>query len=422
MRGVLVVAGRAGHGQDGGGAHRAAYLLYAHQFPARQPGGPCGWTRTRCSAGTSATYCPAWARPACAWLDAGRVGVSAGGIGDGVRPSGGGGGKADPDLADRLLQVVRSHQRPWSEVAHVGYCHPSVGAHAGRQRPPGGLRRAPKRPTGPVGPSSKASCLSTCGGASQRLIGAPPARDWPRPPTAEAEEVIDRLRHRGRCASPRRPDVARVDSRSRRARGAGWPLGIHPSSGWSEHDLAPAGRSGRPDRPARYRQASPAATDRPGPDETMDRTLASLGLLPECPSCGSELSLSAEPLGSASTPPAGRPGGPSRSCHPRRSAGAGDHGAGDRRPLTKPSPAKPPHRDLRPCHRRRSPGSDADAMAHARPALPHRVDDPGRRPRPGQAFPWSARSWSAVCGQAAPHVPHQVFDLGRQLLRRPRRR
>ena len=68
--------------------------------------------------------------------------------------------------------------------------------------------------------------------------------------------------------------------------------GIEPSSGWSEHDLALLDEANTLIGPpvVKRRRRRPTA---PGLDENLERTLSSLGQLPACPSCGSELSYSA---------------------------------------------------------------------------------------------------------------------------------
>ena len=68
--------------------------------------------------------------------------------------------------------------------------------------------------------------------------------------------------------------------------------GIEPSSGWSEHDLALLDEAAALIGPPVVRRRRRRRTA-PGLDETLERTLSSLGHLPECPACGSELSLSA---------------------------------------------------------------------------------------------------------------------------------
>ena len=120
MRGVLVVQGGPGTGKTAVALHRAAYLLYAHQFPLASQGvlvvGPnpvfcryvgdvlpgLGETGVRLSTPAELVSAPAGAEMVSDPPEVAAV-------------------KADLGMADRLLQVVRSHQRPLEEVAHVGY-------------------------------------------------------------------------------------------------------------------------------------------------------------------------------------------------------------------------------------------------------------------------------------------------------------
>ena len=177
--------------------------------------------------------------------------------------------------------------------------------------------------------------------------------------------------------------------------------GIEPSSGWSEHDLALLDEAnaliGPPVMKRRRRRPTP------GLDENLERTLSSLGQLPACPSCGSELSFSAgrwqcgQPMCQKTwrTAQVMSPEAFQQVREIAERVAETHHG---------PGAAKAGRRDLRPRHRRRSPGPDPHAMAHARPSLPDRVDDPGRRPRPGE---------TPLVGHAAgpPYVPWPLLKF-----------
>ena len=379
MRGVLVVQGGPGTGKTAVALHRAAYLLYAHQFPLASQGvlvvGPnpvfcryvgdvlpgLGETGVRLSTPGELVGAPAGAEMV---SDPPEVAAA----------------KADLDMADRLLQVVRSHQRPLEEVAHVGYA-----IHRLALTPADSARlvaSAAAEPTYRAG-RAKLEALLLALPVAPRRTGRPPRRPagLARPPRATRAQVIDQLRSS--------PDVRALADRL-------WPeltpeavvrealdaAGIKPSSGWSEHDLAlldeAAALIGPPVvRPRRRRPTGPQM------DETMERTLSSLGHSAGMPRLWVRAVPVGRPLGVRATDLpkdlADRAGHVGRGLP----AGAGDHRAGDRHPSRDRRRRAGP-RDVRPCHRRRSPGPDAHAMADARPSLPDGIDDPGRRPRPGQ--------------------------------------
>ncbi len=405
MRGVLVVQGGPGTGKTAVALHRAAYLLYAHQFPLASQGvlvvGPnpvfcryvgdvlpgLGETGVRLSTPADLVSNPA---EAVLVFDPPEVAAA----------------KADPGLADRLLQVVRSHQQPLDEAAHVGYA----------------IHRLALTPGDSARLVASARAEATYRAGRAKLEGLLLAYLWrrvqqadrraartglARRPTVERKEVIDRLR--------RADDVRALVDRM-------WPeltpeavvqealmaLGIHPSSGWSEHDLALLDEAAALIGPPVIRRHRRRRTG-PGRDETLDRTLASVGLLPECPSCGSELSLSAGRW-ECEHPACRKTWRTEQVMSPEAFQQVQEIMGRVIDTHYETDPAQPPietfghvivdeAQDLTPMQwrmlARRCPTGSMTLVGDL-----------------GQAkHPWSARNWSAVCGQAAPHVPHQVFEL-----------
>ncbi len=405
LRGVLVVQGGPGTGKTAVALHRAAYLLYAHQFPLASQGvlvvGPnpvfcryvgdvlpgLGETGVRLS--TPAELVPA---PEGAEIVADPVEVAA--------------AKADPAMAERLLQVVRSHQRPLDHVAHVGYS-----IHRLAVTPADSARLVASAGAEPTYRGGRAKLerllLRYLWRRVERAERRATRSGLARRPTPNQAEVIDQLRGL--------PDVRALADRI-------WPrltpeavvhealraAGIEPSPGWSEHDLAlldeAAALIGPP--AIRRRRRRPTA---PAIDENLERTLSSLGHLPECPSCRSELSFSA-----------GR-----WHCE---------------RPMCqktwRTAQVMSPHafqqvREI--AERVADTHHEAEAGMPTAETFGHVIVDEAQDLTPmqwrmlarrcptgsmtvvgdlGQAkYPWSASSWSAVCAVAAPHVPHQVFEL-----------
>ena len=384
--------------------HRAAYLLYAHQFPLASQGvlvvGPnpvfcryvgdvlpgLGETGVRLS--TPAELVPA---PEGAEMVADPVEVAA--------------AKADPAMAERLLQVVRSHQRPLEHVAHVGYS-----IHRLAVTPADSARLVASAGAEPTYRGGRAkldgSCSVTCGAGSSEPTARRPVGTGSTAEPNQAE-VIDQLRGL--------PDVRALADRI-------WPrltpeavvhealraAGIEPSSGWSEHDLAlldeAAALIGPP--AIRRRRRRPTA---PAIDENLERTLSSLGHLPECPSCGSELSFSA-----------GRWHCEQPMCQKtwRTAQVMSPHTFQQVREITE--------RVADTHHEAEAGMPTAETFGHvivdeAQDLTPMQWRMLARRCPTGSMtvvgdlgqakYSWSASSWSAVCAVAAPHVPHQVFEL-----------
>ena len=405
MRGVLVVQGGPGTGKTAVALHRAAYLLYAHQFPLASQGvlvvGPnpvfcryvgdvlpgLGETGVRLSTPGELVWAPVGAETVSDPPEVAAV-------------------KADLGMANRLLQVVRSHQRPLEEVAHVGYA-----IHRLALTPADSARlvaSAGAEPTYREGRAKLEALLLAYLWRRVERAGRRAARaGLARPPSTTRSQVIDELR--------RSPEVRALADRmwseltpEAVVREALEAAGIKPSSAWSEHDLAlldeAAALIGPPVvRPRRRRQTGPQL------DETLERTLSSLGLLPECPACGSELSLST-----------GR-----WEC---------EHPTCRKSWRTEQVMSAEAFQQLQEIMGRVTGTHHApDAAGPARESFGHVIVDEAQDLTPmqwrmmarrcptgsmtlvgdlGQAkHSWSARSWSAVCALAAPHVPHRILEL-----------
>ncbi len=228
-----------------------------------------------------------------------------------------------------------------------------------------------------------------------------------RRPPSDQGQVIDQLR--------RLPDVQALADRM-------WPrltpeavvhetlraAGIQPSSGWSEHDLALLDEAAALIGPPvlRRRRRRPAAL---GMDENLERTLSSLGQLPACPSCGSELSFAAGrwQCGQSMCQKTWRTAqvmSPEAFQQVREMA---ERVAETHQEPGTPKPAAETFghlivdeaQDLTPMQwrmlARRCPTGSMTLVGDL-----------------GQAkHPWSATSWSAVCSVAAPQVPHRALEL-----------
>jgi hypothetical protein len=314
--------------------------------------------------------------------------------------------KADLGMADRLLQVVRSHQCPLEEAAHVGYA----------------IHRLALTPADSARLVSAAAAEPTYRAGRAKLEGLLLAYLWrrveraerraakaglARPPRATRTQVINQLRNSPgvRALADRLWPELTPEAVVREALDA---AGIKPSSGWSEHDLAlldeAATLIGPPEvRPRRRRRAGPQM------DETLERTLSSLGHLPECPACGSELSLSA---------------GRWECEHPTC------------RKTWRPEQVMSAEafQQVQEIIGRVTDTHQAlDAAGPARETFGHVIVDEAQDLTPmqwrmiarrcptgsmtlvgdlGQAKDsWSARSWSSVCALAAPQVPHRILEL-----------
>ena len=405
MRGVLVVQGGPGTGKTAVALHRAAYLLYAHQFPLASQGvlvvGPnpvfcryvgdvlpgLGETGVRLSTPAELVSAPAGAEMVYDPAEVASV-------------------KADLGMADRLGQVVRSHQRPLDEVAHVGYA-----IHRLALTPGDSARLVTSAGAEPTYRAGRAKLegllLAYLFRRVERADRRAARTGLARRPTVDRKRVIDRLRGSD--------DVRALADRM-------WPeltpeAVVHEALRRRRHRTVvrlertrsgPAGRSGRPDRAARD-QAPPAATDGaaprrgPGTHAVLRGPSAGVSLLRvRTVAIGGPLGVRASRLPEDLA---------DRGGHGARGvpAGPGDHRAGQRHPLRdrrgKPAGETFGHvivdeaQDLTPMQwrtlARRCPTGSMTLVGDL-----------------GQAkHPWSARSWSAVCEQAAPHTPHQVFEL-----------
>jgi superfamily I DNA/RNA helicase len=184
-------------------------------------------------------------------------------------------------------------------------------------------------------------------------------------------------------------------------------VGITPSSGWSEHDLALLDEAATLIGPPVARRRRPRTA--PRRDEALERTLSALNLLPDCPSCGSELSLLSGRL----------------HC---------EHAACQKtfRPEEVMSPES--FQQLQEIigrvtdthHRTDVAQTDRETFGHvivdeAQDLTPMQWRMLARRCPTGSMtlvgdlgqakHAWSAATWPAVCAVAAPHVPHRLLEL-----------
>jgi hypothetical protein len=403
MRGVLVVQGGPGTGKTAVALHRAAYLLYAHHFPLA--------TQGVLVVGPNPVFCR-YVGDVLPGL--GETGVRLATPGDLVlvrsatvadRPEVAA-VKADLAMAERLAQVLRSRRQPLDEVAHVPYAiHllPITPRDSARL-----IAAAGSEPTHRAGRAKLESLLLAYlwRRVQQAETRAARAGQGHRPPPRR-RAVVDRLRRSAevRALADRMwPELTPEELVHEALRAAG----IEPSDGWSEHDLAlldeaatligPSVPAGRPRR-SRVGAA----------DDILERTLAELGHLPQCPSCGSELSYSAgrwqcEHLSCRKTWKTEQVMSPEAFQQVREIA--------ERVGETHHAPAAAPvarttfghvivdeAQDLTPMQwrvlARRCPNGSMTLVGDL-----------------GQAkHPWSARSWSAVCALAAPTAPHRVVEL-----------
>jgi hypothetical protein len=226
-------------------------------------------------------------------------------------------------------------------------------------------------------------------------------------PALDRAQVIDRLRGSDdvRALADRMWPELTPEGVVREALGL---AGIEPSAGWSEHDLALLDEAATlvgPPVVRRHRRRRTA----PRRDEVLERTLSSVGLLPECPACGSELSLT----------------GGRWEC---------EHPACRKTWRTEQVMAPEAFQQVQEIIGRvTETHHETDGGKPASETFGHVIVDEAQDLTPmqwrvlarrcptgsmtlvgdlGQAkHSWSARNWSAVCAQAAPDVPHQIFEL-----------
>jgi hypothetical protein len=405
MRGVLVVQGGPGTGKTAVALHRAAYLLYAHQFPLASQGvlvvGPnpvfcryvgdvlpgLGETGVRLSTPAELVSAPAEAEMV---YDPPEVAAA----------------KADLGMADRLAQTVRSHQRPLDEVAHVGYA----------------IHRLSLPPADSARLVASAGAETTYRAGRAKLEGLLLAYLWRRVERADRRAARSGLTRRPKLERTQVIDGLKRSAEVRALADRMWPdltpesvvretlaaSGIQPSTGWSEHDLALLDEASILIGPpvtgrARRRQTAPRR------DDALERTLASLGHLPECPACGSELSLvgsrwQCEHLACGKTWRGDEVMSPEAFQQVQEIVGriaATHHGPDGASPVTETfgHVIVDEAQDLTPMQwrmlARRCPTGSMTLVGDL-----------------GQAkHSWSAASWSDVCAQAAPHVPHRILEL-----------
>ncbi|MBO0713280.1 MAG: AAA family ATPase [Acidimicrobiales bacterium] len=405
LPGVLVVQGGPGTGKTAVALHRAAYLLYAHHFPLASQGvlvvGPnpvfcryvgdvlpgLGETGVRLSTPADLVSTPAGARLAADPLDVSAV-------------------KADLAMAKHVWQAVRSHQRPLEEVAHVPYSiHRLAVTPADSARLVASAGEEPTHRAGRV--KLEGLLLRYLWRRVEQARRRATRAGLVRRPTPGRTSVIDQLRRSTEVRAladwmwPELTPEAVVHEALRAA-------GIEPSSGWSEHDLALLDEAealiGPPITPHRRRRRHAS-----GLDDALERTLSSLGHLPECPSCRSELTLSA---------------GRWQCEHPRcqktwRTEQVMSPEAFQQvREITER--VSDTHHELDP--ERPTSGTFGHVIVdEAQDLTPMQWRMIARRCPTGSMtlvgdmgqakHPWSARSWSGVCALAAPNGPHRVLEL-----------
>jgi hypothetical protein len=403
--GALVVQGGPGTGKTAVALHRAAYLLYAHQFPLASQGvlvvGPnpvfcryvgdvlpgLGETGVRLSTPAELVAAPPGAEMV---ADPEEVAAA----------------KADLAMAERLSHVVLSRQRPLDGVARVGYS-----IHRLAVTPADSARMVASAGSEPTYRAGRAKLegllLRYLWRRFERAEQRANRSGLVRRPLSDQAHVIDQLRRLPAVAAladqmwPRLTPEMVVHEALRTA-------GIEPSSGWSEHDLAlldeAAALIGPPvTRPRKRRPTAPAL------DENLERTLSSLGQLPECPSCGSELSFVAgrwqcgESMCQRTwrTSQVMSPEAFQRLREIAERVAETHHEAGTPKPTAETfgHVIVDEAQDLTPMQwrmlARRCPTGSMTLVGDL-----------------GQAkHPWSATNWSAVCALAAPQVPHRVLEL-----------
>lgn len=403
MRGVVVVQGGPGTGKTAVALHRAAYLLYAHHFPLAAQGvlvvGPnpvfCryvgdvlpGLGETGVRLATPGDLVPV---PTVRAADPPEIAAV----------------KADASMAEHLARVLLAHRQPLEEVAHIAYAVHRLG----------------------VTPADSARLIASAASAPTHRAGRAKFESlllaylWRRVQQAEARTARSEPARR---KPPRRKNVIDQLARSAEVRSLAdrmWPeltpeelvhaalraAGIEPSDGWSEHDLALLDEAATligPPVPVVQRRRSRVRIA----DDILERTLGDLGHLPQCPSCGSELSFSA-----------GR-----WEC---------EHPSCRRTWRTEQVMSAEAFQQVREIAERVGETHHAPAAAPiARTTFGHVVVDEAQDLTPmqwrmlarrcpngsmtlvgdlGQAkHPWSAQNWSAVCALAAPTAPHRVLEL-----------
>ena len=289
MHGPLVIDGGPGTGKTAVALHRAAFLLYEHRVPLADQG--------VLVVGPNPTFC----RYVEQVLPAlGETGVRLASLCD-LDPARQAkisdppelaASKAALDMADRLAGTLRSYQRPLTATVHVGAgIHRLAVTASDSQKMIETARRAESHYAGRAILEHRLLryLLRRAQRANQRALrtGLVAAREaLPSP-----ESTLDTLRHSHQVREllerlwPKLSPEQLVDETLIQ-------LGIpRIDDGFSEHDLALLDEAqvllGAPNQHTRSARDDRLA----GGDETLDRTLSDMGVMPDCPSCGREVEL-----------------------------------------------------------------------------------------------------------------------------------
>ncbi len=289
MHGPLVIDGGPGTGKTAVALHRAAFLLYEHRFPLADQG--------VLVVGPNPVFCR-YVEQVLPGL--GETGVRLASPGDLVSARRAeildqpdvAAIKASNDMADRLAQTMRSHQRPLEATAHIG-----AGIHRLAVTPSDSNKMIDTaRRAGPHNDGRRVlerrllrDLLRRAELANRRALrtGLIATRDA----LPSAESILDTLRHSDQVRQlmerlwPKLSPEQLVDETLT-------TLGIpRDDAGFSEHDLALLDEAhallGTPNPSKR----SPRKRNPAGEDAAVDRTLSGLGVIPDCPSCGREVEL-----------------------------------------------------------------------------------------------------------------------------------
>jgi DNA helicase IV len=292
LRGVLVVQGGPGTGKTAVALHRAAYLVYAHHFPLA--------TQGILVVGPNPVFCryieevlPGLGETGVRVATAGHLGSAQATVRDPVPVSV---RKGSLQILEELATALESHQRPLPNEVAIGLDALRLVVTA--------------EDTEVLVSAGRKAGLHNRGRArvEQALL---------RLLLRKAGQRIERARRSGlqmASFSSRRNDILQSLRRSSEVRAladALWPLltpeqlvdealvrsglpGLRPDQ-LSEHDVALLDEADSLLGPT---PAKPAARRRRAltPDETLERTLSAMGLFPDCPSCGAEMSLVGQQL------------------------------------------------------------------------------------------------------------------------------
>ena len=402
MRGVLVVQGGPGTGKTAVALHRAAYLLYAHHFPLAAQG--------VLVVGPNPVFCR-YVGDVLPGL--GETGVRLATPGDLVSvrtvtatdPPKVAAIKAELAMAEHLAQVLGSHRRPLDEVAHVAHSVHRLPITTGDSARL--VASAASAPTYRAGRAKFESLLLAYLWRRVQQSHARATRSDPQRSRPRRSQVVGQL---ARSAEVRAladrvwPEITPEELVHKALRAAG----VEPSDGWSEHDIALLDEAATligPPVPIVQRRRSRVGVS----DAVLERTLADLGHLPQCPSCGSELSFSAgswecEHLSCRKTWKTEQVMSPEAFQQVREIAA--------RVRETHHRPATGPITRMTFGHVIVDEAQDLSPMQWRMLARRCPTGSMTLVGDLGQAkHPWSAQSWSAVCASAAPAAPHSVLEL-----------